>query len=364
MTTVFKAFKHTKLFKHCISNHLYKSTAAIPNPPYKVLFFGSDKFALVCLQKLYQDLLSPEHPIVSRLEVVYLPQSKGQELAVQKFAQKAKLPIHEWKQIQNVEEFDVGVVVSFGKLIPRSLIKSFPCKMINVHGSLLPALRGAAPIARAIEAGHKETGVTVIQIKPSHFDHGKVLAQSKPVTISDQTFAFETYEKLATIGAELCIEVLTDLPSKLANAREQDQSGVTQAPRLTLNDTLINFQTMTSTDIWNKYRAFGDQKYFLLRCMFQEQMVKLAEIKQCSESQARVVAEDALPGQVFFHVPTKTLITKCKSGYIGCTKLIIQSKVILAQDFKNGYLQRELKKGKTVFFTACEPIKTTAKQTS
>ena len=81
-----------------------------------------------------------------------------------KYATAEALKIHMWPDLPSLESFDVAVVVSFGKLMPASLIQRFRFGMINVHASLLPKLRGSAPIARAIEAGYKSTGVSVIQV--------------------------------------------------------------------------------------------------------------------------------------------------------------------------------------------------------
>lgn len=84
--------------------------------------------------------------------------------AVGRFAKRQSFLVHKWKPTLFPGLFDIGVVVSFGKLIPKSIIKAFPYGMINVHGSLLPNLRGAAPVERAIESGYKTTGVTVIEV--------------------------------------------------------------------------------------------------------------------------------------------------------------------------------------------------------
>ena len=96
------------------------------------------------------------------MQVVCIP---SHNVPVKQFVNDHNLVLHEWPDVPDLNTFDVGVVVSFGKLIPSSVINKFPYGMINVHGSLLPHLRGAAPIARAIERGFEYTGVSIMQVR-------------------------------------------------------------------------------------------------------------------------------------------------------------------------------------------------------
>jgi len=94
---------------------------------------------------------------------------------VRTYAEKEKLPLQKWPIDPSVcPQFDLGVVVSFGHLIPASIINGFPYGMINVHASLLPKWRGAAPIIYAIMKGDASTGVSIMKIEPHRFDIGDV----------------------------------------------------------------------------------------------------------------------------------------------------------------------------------------------
>lgn len=123
---------------------------------------------------------------------------------------------------------DLLVVVAYGQIIPQLVLSIPKLGAINVHASLLPRHRGAAPIARAILAGDTETGVTIMQID-EQLDHGPILATA-PTTIGQHEDAAALTTRLAELGAEVLVEVLTHLGS--IKAVEQDHSLATIAPKL------------------------------------------------------------------------------------------------------------------------------------
>jgi len=240
-------------------------------------------------------------------------------------------------------QFDIGVVVSFGVLLPSKLINSFPLKMINVHGSLLPQLRGAAPIARAIEQGMTETGASIIELSPGKFDHGKILARSSPVTIGDSETADVVTDRLAHVGADLCCSVLSDYKTRLSDAVVQSNTDATYAPKLTLDDTYVNFQHLTATDVLNKFRAFGYAKKYYLRCHFNDQLVRFADLKLSENT-----VQSPPPGQIMYDKKQKSLIIGCKNDTaVTCKKLILK-KQLSATDFYNGQMQSRLKHGEII----------------
>lgn len=98
--------------------------------------------------------------------------------------------------------------------------------MLNVHASLLPRWRGAAPIIYAIAHGDKKTGITIMKLKPHKFDIGEIVEQAAR-NITDDMKMPELYDELSTLGANVLIKVLRQLPEKLNNAKEQSESGVT-----------------------------------------------------------------------------------------------------------------------------------------
>uniref|UniRef100_A0A8C5S8X6 methionyl-tRNA formyltransferase n=1 Tax=Laticauda laticaudata TaxID=8630 RepID=A0A8C5S8X6_LATLA len=152
-------------------------------PPWRVLFFGTDHFSAEILRALQAArwVFRGEEPdqIVDHLEVVTLPPSHSKVLPVKKYAEQLQLPIHIWPDVGAWENFDVGVVASFGRLLSEDLIQKFPYGMLNVHPSYLPRWRGPAPIIHTVLHGDTVTGVTVMQIRPKRFDVGPIIKQEE-----------------------------------------------------------------------------------------------------------------------------------------------------------------------------------------
>uniref|UniRef100_A0A673KKU1 methionyl-tRNA formyltransferase n=1 Tax=Sinocyclocheilus rhinocerous TaxID=307959 RepID=A0A673KKU1_9TELE len=142
-------------------------------PPWRVLFFGSDDFALESLKHLHDSRDDSKAGVIDSLEVVTL----SRDAPVRKYAEQHRLPLHHWPDVDLSAQFDVGVVVSFGCLIKENIINKMPYGVLNVHPSLLPRWRGPAPIFHTILHGDSVTGVTIMQIRPKRFDIGPILQQ-------------------------------------------------------------------------------------------------------------------------------------------------------------------------------------------
>jgi len=334
LTKSYDLFRTSK----CISRRNITTTAY--DIPHRVLFFGTDDFALTCLEKIRACCSKPEN-----LEVVTISSKHSSRSPVLKYSHTNKVPVHSWPTLPDnlSSQFDIGVVVSFGVLLPSKLINAFPLKMINVHGSLLPQLRGAAPIARAIEQGMTETGVSIIELSPGKFDHGRILARSSPVAIDPSETADVVTDRLAHVGADLCCSVLSDYSTRLSEAVVQSNTDATYAPKLTLDDTYIDFQQLTATDVFNKFRAFGYAKKYYLRCYFNEQLVRFADLKLC---QRDVMLPS--PGQVIYDKKLKSLIIGCKDDSAVSCQNLISKKTLSATDFYNGQMQSRLKRGEII----------------
>nr|XP_002129780.1 methionyl-tRNA formyltransferase, mitochondrial [Ciona intestinalis] len=325
----------------------FRKYTTIKQPPYKILFFGSDCFSLVTLKKLHNAYINGS--LITKLEVMCLPHSKIRKSVVHEFATNHQIPIYYWGNFEFGGEFDLGVVVSFGKMMPQRIIDSFSLGMLNVHGSLLPQLRGSSPVSRAIQGGITSTGVSIFQIKSDGFDHGKILSYSSPVVIDDHVNSDELTQKLAYIGADLCLEVLWNFPERIANAKEQDRKLISYAPKINVQETFINWESMTPETILKNFRAFGYQKDYFLRCEYNGQMIKFLQLSSCTVEQTAFVSGNCPPGMVSYHKPSKTLLVKCCSGHVACTKLLY-GKILSSADFYNGFWQKVKKQGKNVQF--------------
>jgi len=154
------------------------------------------------------------------------------------------------ERIRDLEP-DLVVVVAYGQIIPASILSIARRGVLNVHASLLPRWRGAAPVAHAILAGDPVTGVTIMRMD-EQLDHGPILAQ-REVSIDRGESAPQLMERLAAVGAELLVETIAELDR--LQSRAQDDSAVTIAPRLKREDGELDW-SMGAEEIDRRVRAF------------------------------------------------------------------------------------------------------------
>jgi methionyl-tRNA formyltransferase len=217
----------------------YADTRTHSQPRWRVLFFGTDEFALETLKLLHKE---KNGGCVSEVEVV-CAQMRTLVPAVTRYATAQNLPLHPWPPGDlQPGRFDVGVVASFGHLIPGRIIDSFPRGMLNVHGSLLPRLRGAAPIIHALRQGLSETGITIMKIKAGKFDVGDIVA-TESVSIGEDELRPELTQRMAEVGAKLLLSVLRDLDTFEAKSQPQPQEGVSYAQMVDKSLAFIDFST-------------------------------------------------------------------------------------------------------------------------
>jgi methionyl-tRNA formyltransferase len=151
-------------------------------------------------------------------------------------------------------KLDALVVVAYGLLLPQTVLDLPRYGCLNVHGSLLPRWRGAAPIQRAIEAGDDESGVTIM-LMDAGLDTGPMLAHG-PCKITPLTTSGDLYAKLAELGPGLLLEVLADLPAKLRMAEPQDDASATHAAKISKSEAEIDWSLPAAT-LARRIRAFN-----------------------------------------------------------------------------------------------------------
>jgi methionyl-tRNA formyltransferase len=134
---------------------------------------------------------------------------------------------------------DVAVVVAYGLILPKSILAAFALGAFNVHASLLPRWRGAAPIQRAIMAGDRETGITIMKMEEG-LDSGPI-ALSEAVPIHPEATAGDLHDALARLGADLMVRSLAALDRGSLNLTPQPESGITCAPKIEKNETRIDW---------------------------------------------------------------------------------------------------------------------------
>lgn len=207
-------------------------------------------------------LLSDGHDVVAVYTQPDRPAGRGNRLTpppVKTFATDAGLPVRQPLKIRTedaIAEFrsfdaDVAVVVAFGRILPKPFLEAFPRGAINVHFSLLPKYRGAAPVNWAIANGETVSGVTTMQMDEG-LDTGDILLQ-REVAIGDDENAEELMARLAEIGAELLSKTLAGLDQTVP--RRQEGSEATLAPIMKKDDGRIDW-SRPAAEIANRVRAF------------------------------------------------------------------------------------------------------------
>ena len=236
----------------------------------KVIFAGTPEFAAVALQALHE--ASFEIPLV--LTQPDRPAGRGMQLqpsAVKQYAIKHGIEVlqplslrMDAKDPQRAAEakaaherllatdYDVMVVAAYGLILPRSTLDIKPC--LNIHGSLLPRWRGAAPIHRAIEAGDAETGVTIMQMEEGLDTGPMLLIERTPITPQDTTATL--HDKLAAMGAQMMVKVLRKMEQGVMEAVPQPEQGVTYANKILKEEAVLDF-TQPARELSRKIRAFN-----------------------------------------------------------------------------------------------------------
>lgn len=223
--------------------------------------------------------------------------------------------------------------------------------MINVHGSLLPRWRGAAPIIHALMAGDAETGVSIMRIKPNKFDIGEILAQRR-ISIDSGTLMPQLHDNLAHMGATLLMECLSNIEESLVQAKSQSTLGVTYAPKVDKKPELVRWHEQTAMEIFNLYRAFFSFKSLVTN--WQEIPMKLISIsiREVTSSNQLNVLQDKMPGSFLFHKQERCLIVKCaQDTFLNVLSIGIEGRRIMsALDFYNGFIRKRPKSPETTKF--------------
>lgn len=263
----------------------------------RVCFLGTPSFAEVHLQCLLNDprfevvgvVSQPDRPAGRNLQltpspVKVLAQKNGIEVIT---PEKLKSEPSEFEKIKSWNA-DVAVVVAFGQILTQEFLDSFKFGAVNVHGSLLPKWRGAAPIQRSLEAGDREGGVS-LQKMVKKLDAGPVIGERK-ILLPPEMGATELYEKLSQLGCELLLNELVQYVKGEIVPVPQDESLVTIAKKIDKSESLLSW-SLAAEVIHNRVRAFdmGPGTYV----MFKEKRLKIHKTKVVKSS-----GKNFEPGQI------------------------------------------------------------------
>ena len=287
--------------------------------PLKIIFAGTPDFAVPALQALCDKgyevvgvLTQPDRPSGRGLKLHPSPMKlKANELGIPVF-QPSELKSKASYESLAAIDFNVMIVAAYGLIIPQSILDlpSFGC--FNIHASLLPRWRGAAPIHRAILMGDEVTGVTIMRVVQK-LDAGDMIKKTE-IQISEKDTTEQLTKTLAASGAHLMTEVMDELMSKGSlQSTPQDEASVTYAEKVTKEESTINWQD-TSLVIARKIRAFNS--FPVAQTEYREVVCKIWDAETSLETSQEAKAGQIIKLDEFIHV-------KCGKGVLSIKELQI-----------------------------------------
>lgn len=225
-----------------------------PTPNSKIIFFGTPPVSASILQKLFDAgynisavVTNPDAPAGRKHVITPSP--------VKVLAEKLGLPVLQPEKLKDFDlpKGDIAIVVAYGKIIPQTIIDSFPLGMLNIHYSLLPKYRGASPVEQAILSGDEKTGVA-IQKLVFKLDAGPIVSIDE-LTIDNEITMPELKERLTEVGGKLLLETLPRYIEGVVKPMEQDETLATHCGKVDKSDGEL---LGADSDIqkWRKYRAY------------------------------------------------------------------------------------------------------------
>ena len=215
--------------------------------PLRLIFMGTPEFAVPALV----ELAARGHEIAAVYTRAARPAGRGMDVQVtpvEREARRLGLPVHTPQALREekaqaafaAHQADAAVVVAYGLILPKAILQAPRLGCFNVHASLLPRWRGAAPINRAIMAGDRETGVTIMKMDEG-LDTGP-MALSERIAIGSDATAGEVHDGLARLGADLMARALAALERGTLELKPQPEQGVTYAEKISKNETRIDWR--------------------------------------------------------------------------------------------------------------------------
>lgn len=229
--------------------------------PLNIVFAGTPDFAARHLQAL----IDSEHNVICVYSQPDRPAGRGKKLQaspVKTLALEHDIPVYQPKSLRDETaqqelsglNADLMVVVAYGLILPQVVLDTPKLGCINVHGSILPRWRGAAPIQRALWAGDKETGITIMQMDLG-LDTGDMLLKTQ-LTIEDDDTSGSLYDKLAQQGPDALIQALAGLANGELKAEKQDETLANYAKKLSKEEAELDWDK-SALQLWREIRAFN-----------------------------------------------------------------------------------------------------------
>lgn len=298
----------------------------------RIVFMGTPDFAAEVLEAL----IKAGHEIILAVTQPDKPKGRGQKMvapAVKLRAQELNIEVAQPKSAKDAEFYDllkdkapeVIVVAAYGKLLPENILDLPRYGCLNVHASLLPRYRGAAPIQRVLMNGEEKTGVTIM-LMDIGMDTGKMLAKAE-LKIEPNDNAGTLFTKLAKVGADLLIHTLPEWVSGEITAVEQNEAEATYAPMLKKEEELIDWQN-DAEKISRQIRALAPEIYAYT--YFHTKRLKIGECAVLEDNEGKI-------GGTVLKADKKNLVIACGKGALKLLAVQPEGKKMQrASDFLNG----------------------------
>ena len=302
----------------------------------RIVFAGTPKFAVKSLSVLNQS----EHEVVAVYSQPDRPKGRGKVLTacpVKIFAEKNNLLViqpEDLKDKQNQKQLtllnpDIMVVVAYGQILPKAVLQIPKLGCLNIHASLLPRWRGAAPIERAILEGDRETGISIMKMN-EELDTGDILLEKK-CTISNHETAQTLHDTLSNIGANAILETLNMLPT--LKARPQQNNDATYAEKVTKDEAQIDWH-QSAEQISRVIRAFNPRPIAYTNALAKQFENRVLRIMEAEVVKRQTTSS---PGEVIKYDKNVCYVAT-SSGVINLKKIQLSGKKeVSIKDFNNAY---------------------------
>lgn len=309
----------------------------------KVVFFGTPEFTLPTLKALYQEgynivlvITQPDKPVGRKQIITPSPVKVEAKKLKLKVIEDLKIETLRLRSGQGLKDLDpdVGIVVAYGKIIPKEILDLFPNGCLNIHPSLLPKYRGPSPIQAAILSGDKETGITIIELDEK-MDHGPIIQKAK-VKIQKSDTAETLHDRLAQEGAKLLIKTLPDYLFGKVRSEPQNDNQASYTQILKREDGKIDWKK-SAKEIERQIRAYYPWPGSFTNFVTENRVFGSPKVKILSAQ----VADDlssAQPG--LFNIKIGQLYIQCGKGSLLIKKLQPEGgKEMTGEEFIRGYMK-------------------------
>ena len=304
----------------------------------KIVFMGTPSFAVPILEGLIENytvelvVCQPDRK-KNRKGDILIPETK--ELALKHHIEVFQ-PEHIKEDYQRIldKNPDIIITCAYGQIIPKILLDTPEYGCINVHGSLLPELRGGAPIHWAIMRGYKETGITIMTMSEK-MDAGDIISQEKLLIGEDETLE-SLYNRMSMLGKKLLLETIPGIINHTATFTKQDESKVTYAYNVKKEDEKIEF-SKTKEEIKNQVRGLNPIP--AAYCYLEEKRMKIYEI-EIIPTEEKI---DKYQNGEIIRIEKDGIICKCQNGLIKIKDIGLEGKKrCKVHEFLNGIKEENL----------------------